>query len=340
VAEMLAIGDLHCSSADGSGGLSKYVQDSDQMVCEEMEKVLQYGRKHGINTALLLGDICDSPRMSYPATIALARFFSANDDFMFHVILGNHDLYGETPDTGHSLELLKLLYSKSNVKFYTKPKTVEIDGAPVRFLPYPHESFDSKALNVYHKEVRGSKNDAGRVMGSDDLTDSKSVIVAGHLHTAHRVRNTYYSGTLYQQNFGESLPKYFHHIEFTGPRDYEIRLVKHDPKYKLHTIVLNTRDDLQTIPEGEFNLVKLVIQDGADVSASDYGKFSNIVMIKPFKSKEDLQMVLTEDLTEGQAVSFKTEDFFKEWLKSLDVDEELRKRIRYQRRKILNGVTG
>jgi calcineurin-like phosphoesterase family protein len=339
VAEFLGIGDLHLSSADGSGGLSKYVQDSDQMVTEEMEKVLQYGRKHGINTTLLYGDIFDSPRGSYQGMMALSRFLASNDDFTFHIIVGNHDMYGETPATGHSLELLKLLYSKSNVKFYTKPRTIEIDGAPVRFLPYPHESFDSKALNVYHKEVRGSKNDAGRVMGSDDLTDSKAVIVAGHLHTAHRVRNTYYSGTLYQQNFGESLPKYFHHIEFNDPSDYEIRLVKHDPKYKLHTIVLSTRDDLATIPEGEFNLVKLVIQDGADVSASDYGKFSNIVMIKPFKSKEDLQMVLTEDLTEGQAVSFKTEDFFKEWLKSLDVDEELRKRIRYQRRKILNGVS-
>lgn len=337
--ECLTIGDLHLSSADGSGGLSKYVQDSDQMICEEMEKVLQYGRKHGINTVLQLGDVCDSPRMSYSAMTALSRFLFANDDFTFHFILGNHDLYGETPDTGHSLELLKLLYSKSNVKWYTKPRTVEIDGIPVRFLPYPHESFDSKALNVFHKEVRGSKNDAGRVMDSEELTDTKAVVVAGHLHTAHQVRNTYYSGTLYQGNFGESLPKYFHHIEFNSVKDYEIRLVKHNPKYKLHTVVLSTRDDLLNIPQGEFNLVKLIIQDGADVSASDYSKFSNIVMIKPFKSKEDLQVILTEDLTEGQAISFRTEDFFREWVSSLDVDDSMRKRIKYQRKRILQRLT-
>jgi hypothetical protein len=336
--EALGVGDLHLTAADGSGGLAKYVADADDMVMEEFSGVLQYGRKHGINTVLQYGDVCDAPRMSYTAMIALSRFLAANDDFMFHFILGNHDMFGETPATGHSLELLKLLYTKPNVKFYTKPKTVEIDGAQVRFLPYPHESFDRTALNIFHKEVRGSKNDAGRTMGSDELSDSKAVICAGHLHTAHRVRNTYYGGTIYQQNFGESLPKYFHHIEFNNAKDYEIKLVKHDPKYKLHTVVLQSRDDLSNIPEGEFNLVKLVIQDGADVSASDYAKFSNIVMIKPFKSKEDLAVILTEDLTEGQAHSFKMEEVFKDWLKSLDVDEQMRKRIRYQRRRILQGV--
>ncbi|MGD0511501.1 MAG: hypothetical protein ABSA33_06735, partial [Candidatus Micrarchaeaceae archaeon] len=144
---------------------------------------------------------------------------------------------------------------------------------------------------------------------------------------------------LYQGNFGESLPKYFHHIEFNSSKDYEIRLVKHEPKYKLHTVVLQNREDLQTIPEGQFNLVKLIIQDGADVSASDYSKFSNIVMIKPFKSKEDLQVILTEDLTEGQAVSFKVDDFFRTWVSGLDVDEQMRRRIRYQRRKILQGLS-
>jgi hypothetical protein len=338
--EVLGVGDWHMTSADGSGGLAKYIQEPDQMIMNEMERVLQYGRKHGINTVIQYGDVVDSPRASYGAMMALSRFLGANDDFTFHIILGNHDLYGETPDTGHSLELLKLLYSKSNVKWYTKPRTVEIDGAAVRFLPYPHESFDKKALNVFHKEVRGSKNDAGRTMNGDELTDTKAVVVAGHLHTAHRVRNTYYSGTLYQGNFGESLPKYFHHIEFNSAQDYEIRLIPHDPLYKLHTVVLQNREDLQTIPEGEFNLVKLIIQDGADVSASDYAKFSNIVMIKPFQSKEDLQVILTEDLiVGGKPVSFKPETFFNEWIQSLDVDEQMRKRIRYQRKKILQGLS-
>jgi hypothetical protein len=245
-------------------------------------------------------------------------------------------MYGESPKTGHSLEVLKLLYSKPNVRFYTKPKTVEIDGVKVRFLPYPHEDFDVKALNVFHKEVYGSKGDSGRLMNDDKLSKSKAIVVSGHLHTAHKVRNTHYTGTLYQTNFGESLPKYFHHLNFNSVNDYTFDLIEHEPTYKLHTVILNSRDDLASIPKGEFNLVKLVIQDGADVSASDYADYSNIAVLKNFKSKEDLHAVLTEDLVEGQELVISMDEFFKSWLSSLDVTKEERAHVRAVRRRVLN----
>jgi len=269
---------------------------------------------------------------------ALTGMLDRYADFEFYFMLGNHDMFGMHPREGHSLEILRKLYKKPHVKFFTLPKTVEIDGINVRFLPYPHDSFDKEALNVLHKEVRGAKNDAGRAFDSDDLSASKAVIVAGHLHTAHRIRNTYYSGTLYQTNFGESLPKYFHHIEFNSASDYEIKLVKHEPTFQLHNVVLQSRDDLQEIPEGETNLVKLIIQDGADVSASDYARFTNIVELKNYKTKEDLAAVLTEDLSEGQAVVFDVNDFFSAWIEGYDVEDAMRARIKETRKRVLNKV--
>ncbi len=334
--ECVAVGDLHLTDAAGTGGLAKYVPDSDSMVIAEVEKVIGYARDHGIDTLIQEGDVCDGPRLSYPAMIALSSMFARNDDISFHIMLGNHDQYGESPATGHSLEVLKLLYSRPNVKFYTKPKTVTIDGAKVRFLPYPHEDFDLKALNVFHKEVHGSKGDSGRLMTDDKLSKSKAVVVAGHLHTAHKVRNTHYTGTLYQTNFGERLPKYFHHINFNSVNDYTLDLIAHEPTYKLHTVVLNSRSDLALIPKGQFNLVKLVIQDGADVSASDYADYSNIAVLKNFKSKEDLHAVLTEDLIEGEQLVVNIDDFFKSWIASLDVTKEERAHVRAVRRRVLN----
>jgi hypothetical protein len=336
--EALGIGDLHLTDSSNSGGLSKYVQDSDLMVMNEVQKVLAYGRSKGINRVFLYGDVCDSPRMSYAAMMAFSSMLDSAEDFKFEIILGNHDMYGETPEAGHSLEILKMLHRKPNVRYHIKPRTVNIDGASVRFLPYPHTSFDKEALNIFHKEVYGSTNDAGRTMDSDGLSKSKAVVCAGHLHTAHRVRNTYYSGTLYQTNFGESLPKYFHHIEFSSPLDYEVSLIKHDPLYKLHTVVLESRADLQTIPDGKFDLVKLVIQDGADVSASDYSSIKSIVVVKNFKSKEDLAAVLTEDLYEGQQVSFKVSEFFDEWVASQDMGDQMRERVKAVRKRILNSA--
>lgn len=336
--EALGIGDLHMSDSAGLGGLSKYLENHDEMVISELTKVTDYARTKGVQTIIQYGDVCDSPRMSYRAMVLLSQFLSQNDDLKFHIILGNHDMYGETSETGHSLEVLKLLYHKPNVRFYLKPKTVEIDGAKVRFLPYPHESFDKQALNVYHKEVYGCMNDSGMVHHTEGLTKSKAIVVAGHIHTAHRVRNTYYSGTLYQTNFGESLPKYFHHIEFNSPQDYEVTKITHAPTYKLHTIVLQSRADLKLIPEGATNLVKLVIQDGADVTASDYANRQNIEIVKPFKNKEELQAVLTEDLVEGQKIIIRTEAFFKQWIMSLDVEREMRDRIRQVRQRVLTSV--
>lgn len=336
--EAVGIGDLHMTTADGSGGLAKYIQNPNEMVVEECATVLQWSRKRGIKNCFFYGDVCDSPRMSYEALIAFTKFLSDNDDFMFYIILGNHDMYGETPETGHSLEVLQLLYSKKNVRFITKPRTLDIDGAKVRFLPYPHENFDKNALNVFHKEVYGSKGDSGRVMEGDGMSKSKSVVVAGHLHTAHRVRNTYYSGTLYQTNFGESQDKYFHHIDFNGPSEYTVELVKHRPRYVLHNVVLQSRADLDTIPSGETNLVKLVVQDGADVSAADYANRPNIAIVKNFKSKEDLHAVLTEDLTEGKQLVVRTEDFFRAWLDAAEIENSMRKRVRQVRRRVLEAV--
>lgn len=338
--EALAVGDLHTTDASGIGGLSKYVQDSDKMVFREFDRVLEYGRNKGVHTVIQLGDVCENPRMSYSAQLALVDFLDRNSDFEFHFILGNHDMFGEVPDLGHSLELLQRMYKSSHVKFYTKPTNKLIQGARVRFLPYPHESFKKDALNVFHKEVAGAKNDAGRTFDGEDFSRSKAVAIAGHLHTAHRIRNTFYGGTLFQTNFGESLPKYFQHVEFNSVDDYEIRQVKHEPEYKLYNVVLQSRSDLQDIPEGEKNLVKLIIQDGAEVSAGDYAQFTNIVEVKNFKTKEDLAVVLTEDLSEGQEVVFKVSEFFQVWIDSYDVPEEMRGRIRKTRRRVLDSVRG
>jgi hypothetical protein len=92
------------------------------------------------------------------------------------------------------------------------------------------------------------------------------------------------------------------------------------------------------IPRSRTDLVKLVIQDGADVSAADYSEFQNIVVIKNFKSKEDLKAVLLEDLAEGEELIVKTDDFFAVWLESLDVETRMRGRISDVRQRILNGI--
>jgi hypothetical protein len=102
--------------------------------------------------------------------------------------------------------------------------------------------------------------------------------------------------------------------------------------------VLQTRDDLALIPKSEFDLVKLVIQDGCDVSGSDYAHLQNVVEHKNFKTKDELKAVLLEDLTEGKELKIKTEEFFQSWVESLDVEPAMRERVVSVRERVLTKV--
>jgi len=337
MARLITVGDLHLTDASGVGCLSKYVENSDDVVLGEVTKVLDYAQRKNVDQIAFLGDLCDGPRMSYEAFLRFLAFLRANKDFTFHMYPGNHDMFSADPAVGHSLQLL-MEYQLPNVRIYTTPTVVRIGGAKFRFLPFPHASFKPGMLNLAHVEVYGSKNDAGRVNKHEELSRSKAVACIGHLHTAHQVRNCYYGGTLLQNNFGESLPKFFQDVEYNSDDDYEVTAIENDPAYKLHTIVLQSKADLKGIPKGKNNLVKLVIEEGADVVAGDYAHFSNVQMVKAFRNKEELAAVLTEDLSDGKSLIVRTDDFFREWIKSLDVEASMRKRVRQTRQRILEGL--
>lgn len=320
------IGDLHLTDSHGKGGLAKYIANPDAYVMSEVQRVVNHGRKNGIKHFILYGDVCEEPRMSYEATLALTDFFEKNKESEFHVIVGNHDKFAEDSAQGHSLQIIERMGFK-NVRIYTEPEIVKIDGTKVHMHPWPSTAFSKKLLNIAHVEVKGSKSDSGRAFDGEEFSKSRAVTAMGHLHTNHQVRNTYYSGTLYQTNFGESLPKFFHHINFNSVDDYSIDSVPFEPKYKLHTCIVSNLKELRAIPKGEYNLVKLIIEDGSNIAA-DAKELSapNIVIHKAFKTKQELQMILTEDLASVEELVISTDEFFKKWVKHQKIPKPLYKR--------------
>jgi DNA repair exonuclease SbcCD nuclease subunit len=325
--EALAVGDLHLTDSKGKGGLSKYLEDdADAFVLREFQKVCDYAKKKHIKYILQCGDVCESPVMSQKATLLLIEFINRNKDLTFFFISGNHDSISEDTSLGNSLEILQKV-GFDNAYFFTKPRSVKFGDSKIRFLPWPSEDFDPDALNIYHKEVRGALNDGGRSFDDENLPVSQAVTVAGHLHTAHRVRNTWYIGTLYQTNFGEKPQKYFGHIRFNSAKDFDVELIPTIPEYTLHNIVIESRDDLGKIPTDPKSLVKLIIQDGADVHTADYASMPNIVQIKNFGSRADLQQVLREEYASAETVSFDPKDFLIAYMDAQGIDEEEQKEI-------------
>ncbi len=330
--EAVGIGDLHLTDDSGKGGLSNYVADCDEYVMSEVDRVLAWARKRNISNCFFYGDIGENPRLSYEAQIAFSSCIARNPDIQFYLILGNHDKLGPDSALGHSMQLIMLM-KFPNLHIYAETTVVKVNGKRVKFCPWPEKNFDTTMFNVGHVEVKGSKSDSGRKF-EDATCSSKAVVGMGHLHTPHRVRNTYYSGTIYQTNFGERLPKSFHHIVWNSADDYEITDVPFVPRYKLHNCVVENEADIAALPRGKTDLIKLVVKDGADVTVPD---LPNIVITKVFKTKNDLVQILTEDLRQGQELEIKSYSIFKDWLVNRVTDESLRKRVLRKRKEVLRG---
>lgn len=329
----VGIGDLHLTDESGKGGLANYLEDPNGYVMSEVDRVCAWARKKDISNVILYGDICENPRMSYEAQIALRAGLRRNKDLDFIIYPGNHDSKNHDRSEGHSLQLLELMGLK-NVTIVLDDTYLEFGKQKIKICPWPSTAFDKTCLNFAHIEVYGSQLDSGRKIEDEALKKSKAVTCVGHLHTNHRVRNTYYSGTLYQTNFGESLPKFFHHIVYNSVDDYEITSVPFEPKYKLHNCVVETAEDVAALPTGQYDLIKLVVQDGADV---DIPNRSNIVINKTFKTKMDLATILTEDLMNGQELVLNSAEFFSSWIAQQSIPQRLKKQTAQLRKHLLRG---
>ncbi len=329
--EFVGIGDLHLTSSLGKGGLSSYVKDHDQAVGAAVNYCLGYAKKKGVRNIFLYGDLCEGPRMSYEGQKVLLSILRS--PFKFHIILGNHDKFGENSELGHSLELIKE-FELPNVIIYEEPTEKIIDGSRVNFLPWPHSDFKPNALNVAHVDVAGAKTDSGQLIkkGNTDL----HYAVIGHIHTNQQVRNSFFSGTLYQTNFGESSQKFFHHGRYED--GWEIENIPARSRYRLHSVEVNSKKDLHAVPRSDRDLVKLIIAN-PKITAADYADI-NVVKVMTVNNARELALAKIADLSDGAAVEISSDEFFAEWLARSSAPNDMKARAGKLRTKLLKAQRG
>lgn len=337
--EFVAIGDLHLTASNGKGGLvgglSAYLPNPDQFVVDLVRsQPLRYAAKHRIKNIILLGDICEKTRLSYEGQLALISLLRTRP-FHFHIILGNHDLFGADPTLGHSLQIIKVM-QLPNVSIYEKVTDVEIDGAPIRFLPWPHSNFSKNHLNVAHIDVKGAKSDSGRVFDKEDMPSSNSTAIIGHIHTNQRVRNSWFAGTLYQTDFGEGPDKFFQHLRYDDG-EFEIENIPVKPSITLMTYEVATKADLKRIPRSDSVLVKLILLPGCKLLADDYADI-NVKRVRPVTTERDLALARIEDLNSGSEIEISTDEFFKEWLRNSTAADTLKRRAYKIRKRLLESA--
>jgi DNA repair exonuclease SbcCD nuclease subunit len=287
----IGIGDLHFDKLDG------LIVDCNAKIIKSLKRVIKYAREQGVRTIIQYGDVGDKTLLSYPAQIALYEFLLQEKlrDLEFHFVLGNHDF---AENGVHSLQVLDTVsrLTTNNIKVYTTMEMVELEGRKFNMMPHPFKDFKREALNVAHLELANSYRDNGRMV--DHGLRTKHAAVLGHLHTMHKVRRAHYSGTLYQTNFGESLPKSFHHVQYDDDDPYSIEVtnVPFEPPWKLLNLKVNTEDDLEQIESDPDVLYKLFVKEGVDLDMMDVMReHPNVVRSNKFKNNKELKELVEQE---------------------------------------------
>lgn len=228
-----------------------------------------------------------------------------------------------------------------NFKVYTQAQRVKIDGERFKMLPYPFTDTEKGCVNVGHFEIKGSMRDNGRVI--EEGVETRHQGVMGHLHTNHRVGRMHYSGTLYQTNFGESEAKFFHHCK-VNENTLRVNNIPFTPPWVLRNVKINTPEDAKQLEPDPDNrvLYKVFVKNGLDIDIDTLlKKVPNIVKTNFFKTKQELQLMLSEgwkldqDLVD-QSVSLVDErKVVHEWLAKSHQPEQVKRGL-----KILDRLRG
>lgn len=287
----LHFGDLHLDKLDA------LIPDVNTKICRSIERVFDYAVENGIKHVFQGGDVGDKPRLGYESHAALLQTLSKDryKGLTIHFNLGNHDF---AENGVHTLQLLEIVsqWLGANIRVYTQPTEFEIKGVPFRVLPHPFTSTKKGFINMGHFEVKGSTADSGREFGEG--IENKHVCFMGHLHTQHTVRNTHYVGTLYQTNFGESLPKYFQCVTATGakPSEIEVDNIKVRTPWKLLNVTVNSLSDLNALTTEDDVYYKLFLKDGLDIDLNQIlVAHPNVVRHNTFKTRKELEVLTHRD---------------------------------------------
>lgn len=332
---MIGIGDPHFD-----GKLAEHIPNFNDVIGTEIRTVLMQARRKGASLVLLYGDICERSVLSDDARRVLLTLFKEFEDLMFIMWRGNHDTLGPQETEPCSLDpfhvLIDLGYLKNVRVVRHAPKDFFTNSdTPIRVLPWPYADTNADLINFMHVEAAGATWETGRPV--EEGYAKNHLCCVGHIHTAQKVRNCHYSGTLYQTTFGEAPEKYYHDILWTGdPKTSKVKLIPHAPKYLLKNAVIRSHE--------EFTTLKREIQDAPDTTlwkifinskkvilpVNAFDNLPTVIKHTPYKTKEELVTKINEELAledRSSSVYQDTDAALNVWMKRNGIDAELQGRV-------------
>lgn len=324
--EAVTVGDIHLDKLTSILG-----EDAIPLQIAEVRKVFTYAVKNKVPNVLVLGDVAHKPRLSYEALIALESLLDEFDGKVkIYIILGNHDVEMQGIHSMQPIHERVKAGKYKSVYFFDRPKQRIIDTVPVNFLPFPATEplDDKKAINVAHLERPGAMRDNGSLINKGGIEQTNDqFFVVGHLHTPHEVGNSWFSGTLFQTNFGESLPKSFMHLKANYNKKkntlkYRVKRVPNDPAFKFFNLVVKELSDLKIIERNPLYLYKLFIHSDIELPKNLLRKYPNIINHVGYDTKGELKALMESsqedikyDIKEGLPELLKGKGYSKKKIK-------------------------
>lgn len=258
----------------------------------EIQKPYSYAMEHGIKNVFVPGDISDVETMTERTMTHLIGLLLKFPDIDTYYIPGNHDTASKGVTSLNFLSFLTDHGLFKNFKIFFKPTVVRLDGVNVAFMPWPSREVPtckSPPLVLAHVEQPGALGDNGlplRVKEEPLDRQPGDYVVSGHIHQHQHLKKKrfVYTGSLYQKNFGESLPKGFLSGQANvsaGKLNVDIEFVRSRPAFVLETIQVSRAADLKQLKADPLIRYKIVVdkQSGVILPADITSRFPNIVSI-------------------------------------------------------------
>ena len=296
--EFLTIGDFHLEKL-----ATHFPASHLELQLAEIEKACDYAVKNGIEHVIDLGDISDQPHLGEEARVALLEHYLKYDGkFERHVILGNHDVKDRNT---HSLMTFARLIKRGKFKslhIHRNPAQTSFNDITINYLPFPAtESIPSKheSVNFAHLARPGTVADNGyRDEENGIVCNDNNIWVIGHLHTKQKQKRNWWPGTIYQTNFGESLPKGFSTFKVVREGDRlscTETFLKNEPAFKFIVLKIETEEDLEKLSNNLLYRYKLKVKNKSVIPLNLNQRFPNIVGNLPVAKKSKTKEAQIED---------------------------------------------
>jgi DNA repair exonuclease SbcCD nuclease subunit len=202
------------------GDLHYGIKSNDYVIDKKLNEVLTnrvfpYIKQNNIKHIIQLGDIFENRKgvSSYSGYNYVKYFLLPiiQNDLILYQILGNHDIFYDHDNIVNTLKMFFVLMNNSNLNLIEDKEKVILGNRELYFV-----SYSSKAELEYlygdilfgHFNIEGFEIQKGisvhNGIKQNVFKQNFNKVISGHIHRRDRQNNIWYTGSLVENDFGES----------------------------------------------------------------------------------------------------------------------------------------